>query len=409
MNNNTPFYTVSGLNRYLKTLLDDIPGLHFITIKGEVSNFKRYASGHCYFTLKDDASRLSAVMFSREAEKLTFPVKDGDEVLAVGSVSIYPANGIYQLYVSEMSLFGIGKQLIELEKLKKKLAAEGLFDESRKRPLKTFPNAIGIISGKGSAASRDMFVNIHRRFPITEIYFFPSLVQGEGAPEDLCRALTLAQTFPLDTIILGRGGGANEDLSAFNDERLVRLLASCKIPTISAVGHEVDVTLVDFAADKRASTPTGAAELVVPDVRDISAKLMNDTDRLENQIRETLKNLRKNVENYGNRPIFKDPSSMYRDKNVEVQHRKELLLRSIRSRLEEKKASLLQAMHHLSGLNPKSVLNRGYSFTTDESGRILTSIKEVVPAQRMKTILKDGTIVSTVEGKEETNHGKEKN
>ncbi len=408
MNNNTPFYTVSGLNRYLKTLLDDIPGLHFMTIKGEVSNFKRYASGHCYFTLKDEASRLSAVMFSREAEKLAFPVKDGDEVLAVGSVSIYPANGIYQLYVSEMSLFGVGKQLIELEKLKKKLAAEGLFDENRKRPLKPYPQAIGIISGKGSAASRDMFVNIHRRFPITEIYFFPSLVQGEGAPEDLCRALTLAQTYPLDTIILGRGGGANEDLSAFNDEKLVRLLASCKIPTISAVGHEVDVTLVDFAADKRASTPTGAAELAVPDVRDLSAKLMNDEVRLENQIRENLKNTRKSLENYQNRPIFKDPSSMYRDKIIEVQHRKELLLRSIQSRLEEKKGRALQASQQLTALNPKSILNRGYSFTTDESGRILTSIKEVVPAQRMKTILKDGTIVSTVEGKEETDHGKEK-
>lgn len=405
MMKNTPFLTVSGVNRYLKTLLDENPGLHFLTIKGEVSNFKRYSSGHCYFTLKDETSRLSAVMFSKEADKLAFPVKDGDEVLATGSISIYPANGIYQLYVSEMSLFGLGKQLIELEKLKRKLAAEGLFDESRKRMLPLYPKAIGVISGKGSAAARDMFVNIHRRYPMTEIYFFPSLVQGEGAPEDLRRALTLAQTYPLDTIIIGRGGGANEDLSAFNDEGLVRDVAACRVPTISAVGHEVDVTLCDYAADKRASTPTGAAELAVPDVRDLLSKLMNSEERLINQIQETVKNLHKNIENSKNRPIFTDPSSMYREKITEVAHRKELLIRSIRSRLEEKTALARQATNQLTSLNPRSILNRGYSFTTDEQGKLITSIKEVVPASKMKTVLKDGTIVSTVEGKEERHHG----
>ena len=407
MKPNTPFYTVSGLNRYLKTLLDDIPGLHFITLKGEVSNFKKYASGHCYFTLKDETSRISAVMFSREAEKLDFPVKDGDEVLAVGSVSIYPANGIYQLYVSEMSLFGVGKQLIELEKLKKKLAAEGLFDESRKRPLPSFPHAIGIISGKGSAAARDMFVNIHRRFPIVDIYFFPSLVQGEGAPEDLRKALETAQTYPLDTIILGRGGGANEDLSAFNDEALVRAVAASGIPVISAVGHEVDVTLCDFAADKRASTPTGAAEAAVPDMRDVQSKLMNAEERLQNQMSETLKNLRKTIENYKNRPIFTDPASMYREKQAEVRHQKELLIRSMNARYEEKKAAVVRLQTQLSALNPHSILNRGYSFTIDAEGKLLTSIAEVAVSQKMKTVLKDGTIVSTVEGKEVKNHGKE--
>ncbi len=407
MKENTPFYTVSGLNRYLKTLLDDIPGLHFITLKGEVSNFKKYASGHCYFTLKDETSRLSAVMFSREAEKLDFPVKDGDEVLAIGSVSIYPANGIYQLYVSEMSLFGVGKALIELEKLKKKLSSEGLFDESRKKALPSFPHAIGIISGKGSAAAKDMFVNIHRRFPLVEIYFFPSLVQGEGAPEALRKALEVAQTYPVDTIILGRGGGANEDLSAFNDEALVRDVAACSIPIISAVGHEVDVTLCDYAADKRASTPTGAAEAAVPDVRDVLSKLMNAEERLENQMTETLKNLRKSVENYKNRPIFVDPASMYREKSAEVRYQKELLIRSMKTRFDEKKASEVRLQTQLSALNPHSILNRGYSFTTDAEGKLLTSIADVAVASKMKTVLKDGTIVSTVEGKEIHNHGKE--
>jgi len=408
MSKEAPFYTVSSLNRYLKALIDSTPTLHSVSIKGEVSNLKKHISGHYYFTLKDEESRLSAVMFAKEALRLSFPVKDGDEVIVFGSISVYPANGSYQVYVQEMSLFGVGKQLLELEKLKKKLAAEGLFDESRKRELNIYPEAIGIVTAKGSAAAKDMMFNIHRRYPLCEVLVFPSLVQGENAPKDLVRALKLAQTYTLDTIIIGRGGGANEDLSAFNDEAVVREVASSKIPVISAVGHEIDVTLCDFAADKRASTPTGAAEMATADRREIESTLDSNRERLYANIQSRIENIRESVKNIKFRPFFINPGIMYHEKIVELGHLKGNLVLAMENRLQARKQQTAQLAAHLAALDPRSILNRGYSYVTDVNGKIITSIAEVSPAQVMKTVLKDGTITSTVLEKEK-HHGKNKN
>lgn len=403
------YYTVSSLNRFLKTLLDSTPSLHSIYIKGEVSNLKKHISGHYYFTLKDEESRLSAVMFARDAEKVSFPVKDGDEVVVLGSISVYPANGSYQIYVYEMTLFGVGQQLLELEKLKKKLAGEGLFDESRKREINLFPEAIGIVTAKGSAAAKDMIFNIHRRYPLCEIFLFPSLVQGENAPKDLVRALRLAQSYPLDTIIIGRGGGANEDLSAFNEENVVRAVAASKIPVISAVGHEIDTTLCDFAADKRASTPTGAAELATVDRREIESTLANSQDRLYESIENKITKLKETVKTFKNRPYFINPALMYHDKIVSLEHLKGNLLISISSRLKASQEQTKQLSAHLAALNPNSILSRGYSYVTDSQGKIISSVDQIAPSQLMKTVLKDGTITSTVVGKDKKEHGKEKN
>ena len=229
--------TVTTFNELLKAKFDEDPDLQNVYLRGELSNFRIYPSGHAYFSLKDDKSVVSAVMWATYVQRLSFRPKDGDEVMIHGSCSVYPASGKYQIYVNFMQLSGQGAELLRLKELAKKLQAEGLFDESRKRRLPLFPKSIGLITAKGSAAIKDMITNIQNRWPLVDIYVFPSLVQGAEAPKDLLRAFKASQEYPLDVLIIGRGGGSSEDLSAFNDENLVRALASSKCPTISAVGH----------------------------------------------------------------------------------------------------------------------------------------------------------------------------
>ena len=271
----TPVLTVSDINTFIKSILTTEERLKFIRIRGEISNFKVYPSGHFYFSLKDDNSIINAVMFANYAKKIAFIPKNGDEVIVLASVDAYIPRGSYNLNIYEMDSVGQGQILVEFEKLKKKLAAEGLFDESRKRKINIFPKAIGVITAQNGAAVRDIVTNIIRRYAVADIYVFPSLVQGEQAPKELLKAFYKSQEYDLDTLIIGRGGGASEDLSAFNDETLVRAIASSKMPVIAAVGHEIDSTLVDFVADKRASTPTGAAELATVDRREIENELEN--------------------------------------------------------------------------------------------------------------------------------------
>ena len=272
--------TVSTFNELLKAKFDEDPDLQNVYLRGELSNFRVYPSGHAYFSLKDEKSVVSALMWASSVRYLSFVPKDGDEVMIHGSCSVYPASGKYQIYVNHMELFGEGNELLRLKKLAKKLQAEGLFDESRKRKMPTFPNKIGLITAKGSAAVKDMITNIEKRWPLVEIVVFPSLVQGAEAPKDLLRALSLAQKEDLDILIIGRGGGSSEDLSAFNDEALVRALSKSRCPTISAVGHEIDVSLTDYVADLRVSTPTGAAIAAVPDKNVVREQLDASLERL---------------------------------------------------------------------------------------------------------------------------------
>ncbi len=425
MLNPATIYSVSALNHYIKSIFDDNEILKFIYVKGEISSFRRHTSGHIYFTLKDEKSRLKAVMFSFKALRLTFSPKEGDEVCVLGRVSTYPESGEYQLYVEEMEPFGLGKQLIELEKLKKKLTLEGIFDESRKKAIPRFPQKIGLVTGKGSAASADMIKNITRRYPLVQIYMFPSLVQGSNAPKSLINALLTAQKYDLDTIIIGRGGGANEDLSAFNDEGVVRAISSCQIPIISAIGHEIDFTLSDLAADVRVSTPTGACEKATPDIESLYLKLDSIRSLLETYLLEKYQKMKEKYTFLASRPIFKDPSFIYKEQIKDLKTYKDKLslllitgfkedkhrfinvkkamnneiIRTIE--LYKQKISLLKSRLLL--LNPNSILERGYSIICDKDGHIIESVDNICIEDVIYTTLKDGKLTAMVTNKEKNN------
>ena len=373
MNENRPVFTVSDINTYIKALLNSDENLKFIYVKGEVSNFKMASNGHFYFSLKDDKSMISAMMFSSYANKNAFKPENGQEVVVFGSIDAYVGRGTYQIIVYQMEEVGAGQALLELEKLKKKLKEEGLFDESRKRPINLFPKAIGVITAPNSAAIKDILFNLKRRYPIADVYVFYSAVQGDNAAKELLNAFNIAQTYPLDTLLIGRGGGASEDLSAFNDEALVRAIAASKMPVIACIGHEIDSTLVDFVADKRASTPTGAAELATIDQREIIQHLAYAINDMEETIKNRLETMEEELSSY-----------------------KEDLNNSLLNLVKQQSQLLVHKKATLEALNPNNVINRGYSLTVDEEGHTV-DIKSVKKGQTIKTILKDGTITSTVD------------
>ena len=375
---NKPVYTVSDVNRYVKALVANDDHLKYILVKGEISNFKPGANGHLYFSLKDKESLINVAMFNSYARSIDFAPENGQEVVLLASVDVYPARGTYQLIAYEMHEVGRGDILLELEKLKQQLLKEGLFDVSRKRPINIYPKAIGVITAKNSAAIKDILFNIKRRYPLADVYVFYSAVQGESAPKELLAAFNKAQEYDLDTLIIGRGGGASEDLSAFNDETLVRAVANSKMPVIAAVGHEVDSTLIDFVADKRASTPTGAAELATVDIREI-----------EQKFQYAIMNMQES--------IYSQLSEMKQD----ISFRNEELNDAIKDKIDELKNSLENKKNHLSALNPKSILSRGYSITSDESGHVIMSRKDVKAGMKIRTSIKDGTIVSEVKDVED--------
>lgn len=373
MNQDRPVFTVSDINQYIKALISGDENLKYIYVKGEISNFKMASNGHFYFSLKDEKSLIGAMMFSNYANRISFKPENGQEVVVFGSVDAYTGRGTYQIIVYQMEEVGAGQQLLELEKLKKKLLEEGLFDESRKRKINLYPNAIGVITAPNSAAIKDILFNIKRRYPIADIYVFYSAVQGENAPKELLKAFELAQTYPLDTLLIGRGGGASEDLSAFNDEALVRAIANSKMPVIACIGHEIDSTLVDFVADKRASTPTAAAELATVDRREIEEKLSFALQDMEESLKSRIQGMKD------------DLSSYKEDLDLEIRQ----LVSHYKELLAHKKVAL-------EALNPDNVINRGFSLTVDEQGKPVSDIKQVKKGQKIRTILKDGVINSEV-------------
>ena len=380
MPNETPILTVSDINTFIKAILTSEEKLKFIRIKGEISNFKPYPSGHLYFSLKDESSVISAVMFNNYARKINFVPKNGDEVVVLASVDAYVPRGSYNLTIYEMEPLGLGQQLVELEKLKKQLASEGLFDESRKRKINIFPRKIGVITAPNGAAVRDIVTNLKRRYPIVDIYIFPSLVQGEQAPKELLKAFLKSQEYDLDTLIIGRGGGASEDLSAFNDEKLVRAISNSKMPVIAAVGHEIDSTLVDYVADKRASTPTGAAELATVDRREIENTLNTTSLRLEEALIANLQS-----------------------KKEELEEAKEELNLSLKDKYQSMLDKVTNLKKQLELLNPKGILERGYSIVSDKDGNIIKSVKEIKLEDNLNITLSDGEVETTV--KKVSKHG----
>ena len=371
-------YSVSDINRYVKAVITNDDNLKFIFVKGEISNFKPGANGHFYFSLKDKDSIINVAMFSNYASKLIFSPKNGDEVVVLASVDVYPARGTYQLLAFEMNQIGQGQILVELEKLKKQLASEGLFDVSRKRDINIYPKSIGVITAKNSAAIKDIVTNIKRRYPIADIYVFYSAVQGNDAPKELLKAFNKAQEYDLDTLIIGRGGGASEDLGAFNDEKLVRAIANSKMPVIAAVGHEIDSTLVDYVADKRASTPTGAAELATVDRREIELKFQDSIDLMKQSIKEQLDDIKDEIDS----------------SKEDLKYYMENIIQDYKKELKAKK-------EQLEALNPTKILERGYSISLDDKGNVIKDLTKVNKGDKITSVVADGRIISIVDEVEE--------
>lgn len=393
-------FSVSSLNRYIKQLFDRDFTLKGLRLKGEISNFKRYPSGHIYFTLKDAESSIKAVMFYEYTRFLPNTIKDGDEVIVTGYVSVYPSRGEYQVYAQAMELFGEGAQLLELELLKKKLAAEGLFDPSKKRKINIFPKSIGIISAPNSAALADIKTNLLRRNPLIDIQIFSSLVQGSEAPKELLNALKKAKEAQIDTLIIGRGGGSSEDLTAFNDETLVREAAQFPVPIISAVGHEIDFTLIDYVADARASTPTGAAELATIDKREIYELLANKSIELDEIINDKINYYLHKLDLLKVNSFFENPKVMYENTLIQVENTEKRLDSYMKHLLEMNAQKVDSLFKQLRSISVDATLQRGFAIIENENGKIVKNIKDVEINQMVKTRLNGGSITAKVINKE---------
>ena len=378
--NNKNYLEISDVNNYIKMLIDKDLFLGKIYVKGEISNFKKHSRGHFYFTLKDDNSRINAVMFASSALGVNFMPKDGDKVLVEGRISAYPASGSYQIYVNNMELDGIGKLFIEYEKLKKKLLAEGLFDKSHKKAIPKYPSKVGVITADTGAAIKDIVSTIKRRYPICQVILFPSLVQGEYAKDSIVKQIKIADTYNLDTLIVGRGGGSIEDLWAFNEEVVARAIYDANTPIISAVGHEIDFTIADYVADLRAPTPTGAAEMCVPTIMDTQILINNFVIRLNKNIKNMVNQKFIMLERFKRSYILKNPLYLINE--------------------SDKKLSLL--INSLTHLNPLSILDKGYSVIKKDN-KVIKSYKDVKENDTLDITLSKGGIKAKVM---EVNNGK---
>ncbi|MBO7148830.1 MAG: exodeoxyribonuclease VII large subunit [Clostridia bacterium] len=378
INNDEKVLSVTELNEYVKMLLDRAPLLNSIYIKGEISNFVNHRTGHFYFTLKDEGGTLRAVMFKGSNSKLKFLPENGMKVIVHGRISGFVRSGDYQLYADDMEPDGVGSLYIRYEQLKRKLESEGLFDRARKRPLPKIPSRVGIITSPTGAAVRDMINVTGRRFPFAQIILYPSLVQGDGAPEQLIRALKyFNENNVADVIIIGRGGGSIEDLWAFNDEALAREVAASRIPVISAVGHETDFTICDFAADMRAPTPSAAAELAVPDTGELKRKFSNVVARMQLSLTKKTELARHRLEAAKNSRALTSPRYMLEDKRMLVINASDRLDGAFGMLFEKKKQAFALQTARLQALNPMSVISRGYSAVFLDDGTLVKSVKQV--------------------------------
>lgn len=346
------YYTITDINKYIKGKIDNDETLKSIYIKGEISNFKRHSRGHCYLTLKDETSKISAVMFSFNATKLLFEPKDGDSVLIKGKISVYEPSGNYQVYIEEMKLDGVGDLYVQFERLKQTLAKEGLFSSLHKKKIPTFPKKIGIITAPTGAAVRDIITTINRRYPLATTLLFPSLVQGTGAKENIVKCIKQANNTDIDVIILGRGGGSIEDLWAFNEEIVAREIYASNIPIISAVGHEIDFTISDFVADLRAPTPTAAAELAVPNKPDVIKGLNNLKDRINDNIKALILNKREKLNRFENNYILNNPLTIYEIKEQKLDNMIEKINYVINNKVNTKNNELNTITNKISSFDP---------------------------------------------------------
>lgn len=415
---NDKYITVTQLTRYIKYKIDNDVNLNEVFLKGEISNFKAHSRGHFYFTLKDETSRINAIMFASNTKKIKFMPEDGMKVLVTGKISVFEANGGYQIYVNDMLEDGVGNLYIAFEQLKKKLEQEGLFRKEYKKQIPKIPTRVGVVTAPTGAAIKDIISTIKRRWPLAEIILFPSLVQGENAKEDIVRQIEKAKDYNLDTLIVGRGGGSIEDLWPFNEEIVARSIFECNIPIISAVGHEIDFTIADFVADLRAPTPTGAAELAVPQKQDVENYLMQLKIRLNKQIQHKININKQKLEEVKSRYIFQNPIAIYQAKELQfdsiierlktsskllITNKEKKFLTVMKSYIienplkitEPKKNKYLQIISKLETLSPLLTIKRGYSMTKKE-GKVITSTKELKIKDKLEITLTDGTINAEV-------------
>lgn len=399
--------SVSQLNAYVKTLIDGDHHLADVCVRGELSNYKIYPSGHHYFTLKDAESNLKCVMFRFSAQKLRFRPENGMGVTAFGRVNVYVRDGAYQLNCSSLMPEGMGDLQVAFEQLKEKLAGEGLFDVSHKKPLPPFPKKIAIITSSAGAAVHDMIRILGQRWPMTKILLLPVRVQGVEAPPEIAGAIRYANEFDVaDVIITGRGGGSLEDLWAFNDERVARAIYASRIPVISAVGHEPDVTISDYVADRRASTPSNAAEIAVPDWHEVQDVLQNYAIRSRQGMEKSLKALSQRLDALKGKRVLTDPGVYLDNRRMDVDRMRDRLLAAQERQLSVKKQRFVKLGAGLDAMSPLRVLSRGYTVTMDEKGKALKSVKELSAGQRLRLCFRDGGARCRVEEIDEgENHG----
>ena len=393
------YLTVAQVNEYVKMLLDSDALLgKGVWVRAEISNFKHhYATGHFYFSIKDDAALMRAVMFRSSAQKLGFEPKDGMRVLVHGKVSAFVRDGQYQLYVDDMVPDGVGALYFAFEQLKKKLEGEGLFAEERKRPLPRFPKTIGIVTSPTGAAIRDMLNILGRRYPCAEILLYPAQVQGAEAPPQLIAGLDFfAKKRPVDVIIIGRGGGSAEDLWAFNNEALAYAVASSPIPVISAVGHESDFTICDFVADKRAPTPSAAAELAVPDAVELKKQLNLMGNKLYSTLLGRLENSRRSLKYLSEAGVLSGPDAIVRARRMNLVYLSEKADAVVLKRISEKRAELMRLAAKTETLSPLAVLTRGYSIAETDEGSVIRSVTDVKDKGKVTLHVSDGRIRATV-------------
>ncbi len=388
--------TITQINEYLKHMMDQDPMLSGIAVKGEISNYKVYPSGHHYFTLKDEGGALKAVMFRGNSMRLRFKPENGMKVIAIGTISVYPRDGAYQLYCTNLTMDGIGDLYAAFEQLKTKLAQQGLFDPAHKKPIPQYPKTIAIVTSSAGAAIHDMLRILRKRFPLTKVLLLPVRVQGAEAPGEIAIAIKYANHYQLaDLLIVGRGGGSIEDLWAFNDEMVAHAIYQSQIPVISAVGHEPDVTISDFVADLRAATPSNAAELAVPDQEALRQTLDAMQASMTAAMSKRVHNARNHLE------LLRKSAALLRPDTYLIHKREKLLavqnqLSAAQMRILEKyRQRFVTGIAKLDALSPLKVLTRGYALAQAQN-TIVRSVKQVACGQRMQVRVSDGTIHATV-------------
>ena len=396
-------YSITQVNEYIQGMMNADPHLSQVAVRGEISNYKCYPSGHHYFTLKDESSALKCVMFKGNAMGLRFRPANGMKVIALGRITVYPRDGQYQLYCSAMTVDGVGVLYAAFEQTKKKLAQQGLFDPEKKKKLPKYPGTIGVVTSSAGAAVHDILRILRKRYPLTQVKLFPVRVQGTAAPEEIAAAIRYANAWKLaDLLIVGRGGGSLEDLWAFNDERVAYAIYESEIPVISAVGHEPDVTIADYVADLRAATPSNGAELAVPDQEALAQNLDALYAAMAGALNRQLKLETTRLHALASNPALRSPLAYMESKGKELLLLKNRLTAAQERILSARNAQFVASVSKLDAMSPLKVLSRGYAMALTPNGAVLRSVKQVTKGAEISIMVSDGTVAASVLSAKET-------